>query len=160
MRLNFWRKWRKFGVNPLLHVQKIKQFQGFAVSLSTCRPCTDLHIMLSAIYTATVNAGRRLDGIHMVTLCASYRPVIVTSNSAVPGRNESCKFGVNTTLSVNVNGTGIALASCAYAAGDATSKHAKHRQTASITDNPFFILAPPFHFLIGLIVKLYSKTEG
>ena len=39
MRLNFWRKWRKFGVNPLLRVQKIKQFQGFAVSLSTCRPC-------------------------------------------------------------------------------------------------------------------------
>ena len=39
MRLNFWRKWRKFGVNPLLHTQKIKQFQGFAASLSTCRPC-------------------------------------------------------------------------------------------------------------------------
>ena len=38
MRLNFWRKWRKFGVNPLLHAQKIKQFQGFAVSLSTYRP--------------------------------------------------------------------------------------------------------------------------
>ena len=35
MRLNFWRKWRKFGVNPLLRVQKIKQFQGFAASLST-----------------------------------------------------------------------------------------------------------------------------
>gem|GEM_PF-916239 len=39
MRLNFWRKWRKFGVNPLLRIQKIKQFQGFAASLSTCRPC-------------------------------------------------------------------------------------------------------------------------
>ena len=38
MRLNFWRKWRKAGVNPLLRIQKIKQFQGFAVSLSTCRP--------------------------------------------------------------------------------------------------------------------------
>ena len=38
MRLNFWRKWRKFGVNPLFRIQKIKQFQGFAVSLSTCRP--------------------------------------------------------------------------------------------------------------------------
>ena len=36
MRLNFW---RKFGVNPLLHTQKIKQFQGFAVSINTCRPC-------------------------------------------------------------------------------------------------------------------------
>ena len=30
MRLNFWRKWRKFGVNPLLRIQKIKHFQGFA----------------------------------------------------------------------------------------------------------------------------------
>ena len=38
MRLNFWRKWRKFGVNPLLRIQKIKQFQGFAASLSTYRP--------------------------------------------------------------------------------------------------------------------------
>ena len=41
MRLNFWRKWRKFGVNPLLPTQKIKRFQGFAASLSTCRPCRD-----------------------------------------------------------------------------------------------------------------------
>ena len=39
MRLNFWRKWRKFGVNSLLRIQKIKQFQGFAANLSTCRPC-------------------------------------------------------------------------------------------------------------------------
>ena len=38
MRSNFWRKWRKFGVNPLFRIQKIKQFQGFVVSLSTCRP--------------------------------------------------------------------------------------------------------------------------
>ena len=30
MRLNFWRKWRKFGVNSLLRIQKNKQFQGFA----------------------------------------------------------------------------------------------------------------------------------
>ena len=39
VRFDFWRKWRKFGVNPLLPTQKIKRFQGFAASLSTCRPC-------------------------------------------------------------------------------------------------------------------------
>ena len=38
MRLNFWCKWRKAGRNPLLRIQKIKQFQGFAASLSTYRP--------------------------------------------------------------------------------------------------------------------------
>ena len=36
MRLNFG---RKPGGNPLLRVPKIKQFQGFAACLSTCRPC-------------------------------------------------------------------------------------------------------------------------
>ena len=30
MRLHFWSPWRKGGGKPLLRIQKIKQFQGFA----------------------------------------------------------------------------------------------------------------------------------
>lgn len=39
MRLIFWRMWRKFGVNPLLGLEKIKQFQGVEAFFSTCHPC-------------------------------------------------------------------------------------------------------------------------
>ena len=38
VRLIFWRKWRKFGVNPLLHAPKIKCSCGFGAVISTCRP--------------------------------------------------------------------------------------------------------------------------
>ena len=39
VRLIFWRKWRKFGVNPLLRAPKIKDSCGFLAAISTCRPC-------------------------------------------------------------------------------------------------------------------------
>jgi len=38
VRFDFWRKWRKFGVNPLLHAPKIKCSCGFQAVISTCRP--------------------------------------------------------------------------------------------------------------------------
>ena len=39
VRFDFWRKWRKFGVNPLLRAPKIKDSCGFLAVISTCRPC-------------------------------------------------------------------------------------------------------------------------
>ena len=39
VRLIFWRKWRKFGVNPFSHAPKIKCSCGFQAAISTCRPC-------------------------------------------------------------------------------------------------------------------------
>ena len=39
VRFDFWRKWRKFGVNPLLRAPKIKDSCGFWAVISTCRPC-------------------------------------------------------------------------------------------------------------------------
>ena len=38
MRFDFWRKWRKFGVNPLLRALKIKDSCGFWAVISTCIP--------------------------------------------------------------------------------------------------------------------------
>jgi hypothetical protein len=38
VRFDFWRKWRKFGVNPLLRAPKIKDSCGFWAVISTCRP--------------------------------------------------------------------------------------------------------------------------
>lgn len=38
MRFDFWRKWRKFGVNPLLRAPKIKDSCSFLAVISTCRP--------------------------------------------------------------------------------------------------------------------------
>ncbi len=39
VRFDFWRKWHKFGVNPLLRAPKIKDSCGFQAVISTCRPC-------------------------------------------------------------------------------------------------------------------------
>lgn len=39
VRSDFWRKWRKFGVNPFSHAPKIKCSCGFLAVISTCRPC-------------------------------------------------------------------------------------------------------------------------
>ena len=38
VRFDFWRKWRKFGVNPLSRAPKIKCSCGFQAVISTCRP--------------------------------------------------------------------------------------------------------------------------
>ena len=43
MRFDFWRKWRKFGVNPLLRAPKIKDSCGFLAVISTCRPYRPCH---------------------------------------------------------------------------------------------------------------------
>jgi len=43
VRFDFWRKWRKFGVNPLLAAPKIKDSCGFLAVISTCRPYRPCH---------------------------------------------------------------------------------------------------------------------
>lgn len=43
VRFDFWRKWRKFGVNPLLRAPKIKDSCGFLAAISTCRPYRPCH---------------------------------------------------------------------------------------------------------------------
>ena len=43
VRFDFWRKWRKFGVNPLLRAPKIKDSCGFWAVISTCRPYRPCH---------------------------------------------------------------------------------------------------------------------
>ena len=43
VRFDFWRMWRKFGVNPLLCAPKIKDSCGFWAVISTCRPYRPCH---------------------------------------------------------------------------------------------------------------------
>ena len=43
VRFDFWRKWRKFGVNPLLRAPKIKDSCGFLAAISTWRPYRPCH---------------------------------------------------------------------------------------------------------------------
>ena len=57
MRFDFWRKWRKFGVNPLLRAPKIKDSCGFLVVISTCRPCRPYHQQVLRV--PGVPAGQR-----------------------------------------------------------------------------------------------------
>lgn len=57
VRFDFWRKWRKFGVNPLLRAPKIKDSCGFLAVISTCRPCRPCHHRLRE--QQGVRAGQR-----------------------------------------------------------------------------------------------------
>ena len=57
VRFDFWRKWRKFGVNPLLRAPKIKDSCGFLAVISTYRPCRPYHQQVLRV--PGVPAGQR-----------------------------------------------------------------------------------------------------
>ena len=58
VRFDFWRKWRKFGVNPLLRAPKIKDSCGFLAAISTCRPYRPCHRLQQRMQQG-VPAGQR-----------------------------------------------------------------------------------------------------
>ena len=60
VRFDFWRKWRKFGVNPLSRAPKIKDSCGFWAAISTCRPYRPCHRLQQRVQQG-VPAGQRPD---------------------------------------------------------------------------------------------------